>query len=156
MPVLRLRDLTPDDWRDWRALRLQALAEAPYAFGSTLVDWQDAPEERWRGRLAEVAYNLIAELDDRPAGMASGTLDGDGPAELISMWVAPFARGAGVGAALIDAVAVWAAVRRPGELVLQVVDGNEPAIGLYQRAGFVDRGIVADSNPPERLMSRPL
>jgi GNAT superfamily N-acetyltransferase len=154
--MLKLRELGPDEWRDFRDLRLQALTEAPYAFGSRLTDWQDAAEERWRGRLSAVAYNVIAEFDGRPAGMAGGSLEGDDPAELISMWVAPFARGRGVGSALIDAVAEWAAGVRPGELRLQVVDGNEHAIRMYERNGFVDRGVVAGTDPVERLMSRPI
>lgn len=154
--MLKLRELGSDDWRDFRELRLQALAEAPYAFGSTLANWRDAGEERWRGRLIAVPYNLIAELSDRPAGMASGSIEGDEPPELISMWVAPFARGRGVGGALIDAIAHWASAVRPGELRLQVVDGNEHAIRLYQRHGFVDRGVVAGTDPVERLMSRPI
>jgi GNAT superfamily N-acetyltransferase len=154
--MLRMRELGPDDWRDWRELRLQALADAPFAFRSTLASWQDAGEERWRGRLTAVAYNLIAEVSGRPAGMASGSLEGDEPPELISMWVAPFARGTGVGTALIEAVARWAAAVRPGELRLQVIDGNEHAIRLYERSGFVDRGVVAGTEPVERLMSRPV
>ncbi|HEY0700829.1 MAG TPA: glycosyltransferase, partial [Micromonospora sp.] len=50
----RLRALDPEDWRLWRVARLAALAEAPYAFGSQLADWQGPGdrEERWRSRLS--------------------------------------------------------------------------------------------------------
>ncbi|WP_433718687.1 hypothetical protein ACQP2Y_30745 [Actinoplanes sp. CA-051413] len=45
--------LAPDDLI-WRELRLEALREAGYAFGSQLADWQGDGdrEERWRARLA--------------------------------------------------------------------------------------------------------
>jgi hypothetical protein len=45
--VIDVRELSPDDWQVWRVLRLAALEEAPYAFGSQLSDWVDAKEERW-------------------------------------------------------------------------------------------------------------
>jgi ribosomal protein S18 acetylase RimI-like enzyme len=94
--MLTIRALSPDDWPQRRALRLDALREAPHAIGSTLAEWQgegDA-ETRWRRRLTDVPFNAIATLDGAPAGMASGTQpDDDGSVELISMWVAPDARG---------------------------------------------------------------
>lgn len=47
-----IRAITPDDWREWRDLRLEALREAPHAFSATVSDWESAPEERWRQRLS--------------------------------------------------------------------------------------------------------
>ena len=40
--MLSMRILTPEDWRAWRELRLLALEEAPYAFSSTIEEWQGA------------------------------------------------------------------------------------------------------------------
>ncbi|HEX3813685.1 MAG TPA: GNAT family N-acetyltransferase [Mycobacteriales bacterium] len=157
--MIEIRELTVEDWRDWRELRLQALADAPYAFGSRLADWQGDrdSEERWRGRLAGNSYDLIATVDGVPAGMASGMVDGAGPVELISMWVAPFARGQRVADALVDEVAKWAAEQRPGELVLEVVESNARAVAFYRRIGFVDRGVVDPSaERVERWMARPV
>jgi GNAT superfamily N-acetyltransferase len=99
--MLELRTLESDDWPIWRELRLAALAEAPYAFGSTLAEWKGAGdrEERWRARL-EIpgARDVVAVLGGHPAGMASGVPAEEGAsAELISMWVSPVARGQGVG-----------------------------------------------------------
>ena len=62
--------LTPGDWAVWRELRLAALAEAPYAFGSRLSDWtgEGDREERWQARLAiPGSFNVVAVMDGRPA-----------------------------------------------------------------------------------------
>jgi ribosomal protein S18 acetylase RimI-like enzyme len=163
--VIELRALGPDDWRAWRELRLAALAEAAYAFGSRLADWQGDGdrEERWRDRLGiPGSYNVIAVLDGQPAGMASGVPaeDEEGAAELISMWVSPAARGHGVGDRLVRAVEQWA--RRAGARVIKlaVSEGNESAIALYRRNGFADTGQLGDLMPDgirrERVMAKAL
>ena len=147
-----------EEWRLWRALRLQALAEAPYAYGSRLSDWQGEgeTEQRWRARLSEVPFNPVAALDGEAGGIVSGTApDQDGTAELISMWVAPAARGHGVGDALVRAVVRWAQEQRASRISLGVFEDNERAIALYRRHGFVDAGAVFGS-ACERHMVRDL
>ncbi|MGW9198268.1 hypothetical protein [Micromonospora chersina] len=80
--MIDTRVLGEGDWKMWRELRLAALAEAGYAFGSQLADWQGDGdrEERWRDRLAiPGSYNVLAMLDGQAAGMASGVpTDHDG------------------------------------------------------------------------------
>jgi ribosomal protein S18 acetylase RimI-like enzyme len=149
--VIKLRVLSPDDWQVWRELRLAALAEAPYAFGSRLADWQGEGDraERWRERLSlPGSYNVVALLDKQPAGMASG-VPGDDPGvvELISMWVSPAARGRGVGDRLIQGVEEWARREQAKVFRLSVMQGNEAAERLYQRCGFVDTGVLGDLMP---------
>ena len=151
--------LSPDDWRQWRELRLHALAQAPEAFGSTLAEWQgDGDTElRWRKRLEWAPFNVIALLDNQPAGMASGIREGD-DIEVISMWVEPFARGRGTAEALIEAVASWAREQGAERLVLMVVETNGRARASYRRAGFVEDGpaVPDDDGRPEVPMARPL
>lgn len=132
-----LVSLNPDDWMRWKDLRLSALSEAPYAFGSLLSDWQDAKEQSWRDRLTNVPFNLIAEFENRDAGMVSA-ITNDDEVELISLWVAPFARGHGVGDALIGAIIKWATSQTQSRLVLRVAEGNERAEALYARHGFAN------------------
>ncbi|TDC06756.1 GNAT family N-acetyltransferase, partial [Streptomyces sp. 8K308] len=95
--MIELRELGEDDWRVWRELRLAALAEAPYAFGTRLAEWQGEGdrEERWRARLAiPGAADFVALVDGGPAGTASGVPGDEGP-EVLSVWVAAAARGRG-------------------------------------------------------------
>ena len=160
--MIELQDIGPDDWKLWRELRLAALTEAPYAFGSQLADWADAPEDRWRERLSVPgAYQLIASLDGTPAGMAGG-LRAEEPeaAELVSMWIAPAGRGQGVGDALMTAIADWARAAGARVLKLSVVDGNDPAHNLYLRSGFTDTDelgdLMADGIHREIVMRKPL
>jgi MOSC domain-containing protein YiiM/GNAT superfamily N-acetyltransferase len=162
--MIVLRALTAEEWRAWRTLRLQALAEAPHAFGSSLADWQGAgdTEERWRGRLRlPGSHNLVAEADGTPVGMAGGVpVDGDDAAvELISMWVAPSARGRGAADALLLGVEAWARTRGAGRLTLAVAEGNKAAARLYARHGFADTGdreTMPDGVRRERILAKSL
>ncbi|MDT8914927.1 GNAT family N-acetyltransferase [Amycolatopsis sp. PS_44_ISF1] len=140
-----IRELTADDWREWRALRLTALAEAPHAFGARLEEWQGAgdTEARWRKRLTDRPFTVLAEIGGRATGMASGSApDETATVALHSMYVAASARGHGIGDALIEAVTGWA--RRSGarRLRLEVFDDNQSAIALYRRHGFTRAGTV--------------
>lgn len=149
-----LRRAGAKDWQSWRELRLQALSEAPYAFGSTFEEWQDAPEQRWRDRLTSVPFNAVAYASGKPAGMVSVTQPApDGTADLISMWVAPFARGRGIGDAVVQSAIAWARERGAARVLLAVREANANAIGLYRRNGFHDwDGPAPEDSPCERFM----
>lgn len=157
MTAVEIVRIGPDQWRLFRDLRLRALHEAPAAFGSRYEDWLDASEERWRDRLETVPLNVVACRAGAQVGMASGALDDEGGAELISMWVDPSARGSGVAAALIEAVVAWAdAAGRTTYLMVR--SDNARAIAAYTHAGFQDLGIPpgqSPDDPPENRMVRP-
>lgn len=140
MAEVGLRRLTAADWRIFRELRLEALAEAPYAFGSTLEAEQMLTETDWRKRLGN-RVQFVAYLDGAPAGMVAGIRSDDpAVAELVSMWVRPQARGRGVGSALVKVVLDWASQQGCSEVRLWVSEGNDSAERLYARRGFVRTG----------------
>ena len=47
-----LRVITPDDWEEFRGLRLQSLADSPDAFGVTLAEAATHTPSVWRDRAA--------------------------------------------------------------------------------------------------------
>lgn len=146
--MIEVRALTADDWRVWRALRLTALAESPEAFCTRLAEWQGDGdrEERWRARLATAgSRHLVAVVDDEPVGMAAGMPVEGGGVALFSMYVAPRGRGRGVGDALVREVEDWARSVAAPVLRLDVMIGNEVAIALYRRHGFV---LIGDQRTP--------
>jgi len=94
--AVEIRQAGPDDWAALRQVRLAALAEAPYAFGSTLDTEIDRPERHWRARIAGWPQ-FIAWAGAEPVGIAAGfaePADDDdcdqagarGNWHLVSMW----------------------------------------------------------------------
>lgn len=137
--VPHLDVLLPDDWQDWRTLRLRALTESPEAFCARLEEWADADETRWRARLHDVQLNLVARLGGAAVGQVSADGAAPGPeVELTSLWVAPEARGHGVGGALIDRVIGWAARSERG-VRLEVHLDNAVARRRYRAREFTVR-----------------
>ncbi|MEK8107443.1 GNAT family N-acetyltransferase [Micromonospora sp. M12] len=105
--------------------------------------------------------NLVAALDGRPVGMASGVPTADPLVpELISMWVHPDARGTGVANRLVDEVARWAREVGADRLRLSVMPDNARAKALYRRTGFRMTDEPGDPLPDgvrrEEVMLRPL
>ena len=146
---MKIRRIGPEDWQVFREIRLAALQEAPFAFGSTYEIEVGASEESWRNRLAERA-RFVAEIDGRVVGtVGAGAGELSGTAALTALWVDPSFRGQGVGSALIDAVVQWAKRERLSQVLLWVTDVNTVAERLYERHGFTRTGRVAEVRPGE-------
>jgi ribosomal protein S18 acetylase RimI-like enzyme len=145
--VLRVDPAGEDEWAIFRELRLRSLLDSPDAFGSTYGEesshsetrWRDWTGGRWRGGTAAV---FLARDEDAPVGTATGAAyDAEpGVAHVYAMWVAPDARRAGVGRALLDAVAEWARDRGCERLVLSVTESNDAARAFYGTVGFEETG----------------
>ncbi|HEY5923135.1 MAG TPA: dihydropteroate synthase [Kofleriaceae bacterium] len=138
-----IREAGPDEWRTWRDLRLRALADAPDAFGGTLEAAQARDEASWMTSTAKRhdAVSLFAERDGVAVGMSFIMIaDDQRKADLYAMWVAPEARGTGVGKQLVDAGLRWARSRAASDVALRVADTAHAARRLYQRCGFRDNG----------------
>jgi GNAT superfamily N-acetyltransferase len=154
---VELARIGPDEWREFREVRLASLLDAPGAFGARYADWAEASEEQWRQRLIDVPFTVVARSEARPVGVVSGmnsAVESEETVELISMWVAPDERGTGLSRRLIDRVVAWAA-DRGRTTYLMVRDDNVGAIRAYTRAGFVDLGVPDDwprDAPLERRM----
>ena len=160
--MILVREITADDWELMRDVRLAALSEAPYAFGSTYAREAAFTREKWRGRVNERAVTFLAheeQADEAPAGLA-GVYVEDGDADLVSMWVRPSARGLGVGEALVKAAVSWTKGHDFGSLHLWVTEANAPARRLYERCGFTATGerqpLPSDPTLPEIRMRRAL
>ncbi|MGH9040596.1 MAG: GNAT family N-acetyltransferase [Acidimicrobiia bacterium] len=136
---MTVRRLAPDDVDILRDIRLRALRDAPDAFWITYEVEVAYGDEEWRRWLTTAALFVAEDDADGPAiGLAGGIADAKnaGEALLISMWVDPAHRGAGLADQLVAAVTGWAASQGRPTVRLHVVEGNERALRCYQRLGF--------------------
>jgi ribosomal protein S18 acetylase RimI-like enzyme len=129
------------DWEALRSVRLAALADAPYAFASSLELERGYDEPRWRSFLAAATW-FVARCGGQIVGVVALLLEAGGSAErhLVSMWVAPQVRGTGTARRLLDAALASAADDGTEIVSLWVADGNARARRFYEQAGFSSSG----------------
>lgn len=132
-----------------RAIRLQALSEAPEAFGTTLTDACALPDNAWEQQLQQCT-TFVASVSDVDVGLVRGgwndQLSDSG--YLFSLWVAPHVRRHGIGCRLIDDVIAWAKWEGLQRLILDVAESNIPALALYTAHGFKPNGTAGTLPPP--------
>ncbi|GLZ43249.1 GNAT family N-acetyltransferase [Actinokineospora sp. NBRC 105648] len=144
MVLPHIRRATPDDWADVRAIRLLALAEAPYAFASNLAAEEPLPAGHWQEWPAKHAV-FLAWSDAHPVAIAVG-IPGDA-VELISVWTHPSTRGTGLATAMITTVVEWA--EGSTRINAWAVENNPRALRFYERLGFTRTGeTMAYPNDP--------
>jgi GNAT superfamily N-acetyltransferase len=134
---------TSEDWERVRDIRVRALADAPFAFGSRLEEEQDQPEFFWRANLErQAAATFLAIRGRETVGLVRTFVEPEdvASARLVSMWVAPHARGQGVGRQLVAVVVQWARDHDATSVQLWVTETNTDARRLYEFCGFVLSG----------------
>jgi GNAT superfamily N-acetyltransferase len=91
------------------------------------------------GELSEPAgLLLVARLRGEAVGCGALKLHGTEPAEVKRMWVAPAARGLGVGRRILAELERHARLRGVGVLRLETNQTLNEAAGLYCSSGYVE------------------
>ena len=149
---MEIRQLTARDAAAFQALRLRALRESPEAFGSTYAEEVGRPLDAVASRLAaDPVTSVVLAAAPAPGGPLVGGVgcyreSGRKRRHVGVVWglfVAPEARGRGVGrallAALVTHVRAWPGLE---QLTLTVVPENAAARALYVRYGFRPVGLA--------------
>ena len=139
--MVDIAPLGKHEWDVYRDVRLASLEESPHAFGSRFAVERNRTEAEWRGRL-ENRTQFVARDEGHPVATVGCLTESDGVMELVSLWVAPRARGTGVADLLVDAVVAEARQRGCATIVLWFSQDNARAERLYARHGFVRTGRV--------------
>ncbi len=162
-----VRRVRADEGPVLKAIRLAALLESPSAFGSTHAAEVDQPDDHWASRasLGAAGRNsaiYLAIVDQSVVGIVGGYRpDPAGSSiELVSMWVSPAQRRAGIAAKLVEAVVGWASETNATSVDLWVTRGNDAAVRLYEAAGFREtdehQPLPSDPCKDEQRMRRAL
>jgi ribosomal protein S18 acetylase RimI-like enzyme len=107
------------------------------------------------------AHAFLAKVDDeKPAGLlicyqVFSTFKAAPVVNIHDLIVAESARGMGVGKGLLTTVEDYARSIGACKLTLEVRQDNEPALGLYRKAGFYDYQL-GDQDVPMLFWEKPL
>jgi RimJ/RimL family protein N-acetyltransferase len=146
-----VRPLLAADVAQYRRLRLASLRDHQYAHGP---DYHEALEqdEAWHAkRLARLDYTWLGafEGDSLVGAICLRAKDGARlrhTASLNSLMVASSHQRAGIGRKLVARLLAHArTLRHLRRLTLSVIDGNLPALRLYEAAGFTQFGFEPDA-----------
>lgn len=146
MSSVSIQRIAPHNISLFKDVRLRALQEAPYAFGSTYAREVQFDETEWARRVDRWnglrGVGFVAMDGATACGIAGALLDDNDPTrvQLVSMWTAPTHRQLGIGRLLVDEVLNWARARSVRTMLLMVVENNDSAIRFYERLGFKKTG----------------
>ena len=137
-PAIKVRRLVSGEGVDYRQIRLEALDNAPDAFGSSYEAEASTALSYFEGRVASGC--VFGAFDTGKIIGVAGFYQQSGPKQnhkgvLWGMYVNPGYRKSGAGRKLVQAV-VDHATGVVDLVTLSVVTGNEPATALYSGMGF--------------------
>jgi ribosomal protein S18 acetylase RimI-like enzyme len=129
--------VTPDDWEEWRTIRLASLLDTPSAYGSTYEREVASAEQDWRDRLDGPA--VMVRENGVPIAIGAAFRPEPQTLHIVAMYVAPAHRGRGLSRMVLDALVGHG--RENGLRVqLSVNTDNVTARLAYLRYGFVPTG----------------
>jgi GNAT superfamily N-acetyltransferase len=144
--MISIVPITGRNFLVFKAVRLRALQDSPFAFGSTYARESEFPDEEWLKRVENwngvTGAGFLAIDENETCGIVGSFLDERDrtQAHLVSMWTAPTHRRLGVGALLVNAAENWARGAGAKTMSLMVTSHNPSAQVFYERLGFLLTG----------------
>jgi len=146
-----IKPLVADEWPLLRDMRLAALHESPRVFLSSYQAEKAFDEQRWREEFGRGEWILYVQGDE-PTGIVGCTRESGMPTDecyLEYLWVMPEWRSRGVAQNMVTDVLDHLREAGMRRAYLWVLDGNDAAMRLYKRVGFIS------SDDPQPLAARP-
>jgi len=136
--MLQIKKLPPERWREFKALRLEALQNDPLAFGSSYEEEIKFTDKTWKERIKNT---LFATLNDNPVGMIVFLINPrkklNHVAEIFGVYVREEHRDKKIGTQLIEsAINLIRKSKSVIKIKLTVTSVQDAAIKLYSSFGF--------------------
>ena len=143
--MIAVRRLGPEDWRENRAIRIEALTEFPGNYFTTLAEVEKRSEADWQAMLVDPRMAIFGLFDgDRLAGLTavyvSDTDPGGRTAGFAMSYIRPAWRGQGHAAALHRARLDWARANGMTRVIVSHRASNTPSRKAIERSGFTRTG----------------
>jgi len=146
-----LKKLKPEEWAEYKKIRLESLQKEPTAFAMTYEEEADRADELWAGKLDHsgdlLNYKIFAYDGDEIIGMA-GVFQNEKTklkhiSNIYGVYLRESYRGRGIGKAMLD-ILIKEAKKAPGvsKISLSVNTAQIPAVRSYEKAGFRNAGKV--------------
>jgi len=137
---MKIRLLTEEDNKIWKAIRLEALQNSPENFGTSYEEEINFPAEDWSVQNNDIFGAFIEDKLVATTGFFTLRLKKmKHRGRLFAIYVMPKHRGQGLASQLIETV-INHAKSRVIQLHLTCTTTNESAINLYQKHGFKTYG----------------
>lgn len=143
--MIEIRRLRPDEWQEFRRIRLTSLAVDPGAFVRTADEENARPESHWKEML-ESDDGAVFGLFDGPAlvGITAVYIDRAIPARdtaaLGMTWLHPDFRGKGLSCRMFEHRLAWARDKGVARIAVAHRAGNEPSRRAILAHGFRPTG----------------
>lgn len=143
---MEVRRLTVDDWQANRAIRLEALAECPGNYFTSLAEAQARGDDQWRGMLMSATLTVFGLFDgDALAGIIAINREDGGTATLAMSYIRPEWREQGHSRLLYQARLDWARDHGIGRILVSHRESNTPS-----RRAIVCHGFRPTGSRPHR------
>jgi RimJ/RimL family protein N-acetyltransferase len=146
-----LKKLKPEEWAEYKKIRLEALEKEPTAFAMTFEEEVVRGDDIWSTKLDPsddlLNYKIFACDGDEVVGMA-GIFQNEKTklkhiSNIFGVYLRDSYRGRGIGKAMLD-ILIKEAKKAPGvtKISLTVNTAQTPAVRSYEKAGFKNVGKV--------------
>lgn len=142
---ITLRRLAPEDWQQNRAIRLEALAECPGNYFTSLAEAEARTEQDWRAMLDSPTLTVFGLYDgEMLAGLTAIYIADEDPtgktAGFAMSYIRPAWRGQGYAATLHKARLDWARANGMTRVIVSHRASNQPSRRAIERSGFTRIG----------------